>query len=235
MLIVLNHSVSQRFSMSGDDAMSPSPKDQMDLRSLVLLAFSATAGVLVEYYDFFIFGYAAASAFPKIFFPNLSPTLALVFSFLIFGAGFPARLLGAFVFGHYGDRVGRKNAFLINLLMVGIATCLTGLLPGYATLGVGAPALLVALRIIQGIGLGGEFGGASSLLAEFAAKRKHLDVPCQSRHPWRRHDSERRAVRAVREFRHHRLAHRHVAVGPDRDSGAPCALQACRYAPVRTA
>ena len=153
--------------------MSPSPKDQIDLRSLVLLAFSATAGVLVEYYDFFIFGYAAASAFPKIFFPDLSPTLALVFSFLIFGAGFPARLLGAFVFGHYGDRVGRKNAFLINLLMVGIATCLTGLLPGYATLGVAAPALLVAMRIIQGVGLGGEFGGASSLLAEFAAKRKH--------------------------------------------------------------
>jgi MFS transporter, MHS family, shikimate and dehydroshikimate transport protein len=153
--------------------MSPSPKDQIDLRSLVLLAFSATAGVLVEYYDFFIFGYAAASAFPKLFFPELSPTLALVFSFLIFGAGFPARLLGAFIFGHYGDRVGRKNSFLINLLMVGIATCLTGLLPGYATLGVAAPALLVTLRIIQGIGLGGEFGGASSLLAEFAAKRKH--------------------------------------------------------------
>jgi MFS family permease len=159
--------------MTVDDAMSAGPKEHIDLRSLVLLAFSATAGVLVEYYDFFIFGYAAASAFPKIFFPNLSPTLALVFSFLIFGAGFPARLLGAFVFGHYGDRVGRKNAFLINLLMVGIATCLTGLLPGYATLGVAAPALLVALRIIQGIGLGGEFRGASSLLAEFAAKRKH--------------------------------------------------------------
>jgi MFS transporter, MHS family, shikimate and dehydroshikimate transport protein len=92
---------------------------------------------------------------------------------LIFGAGFPARLLGAFIFGHYGDRVGRKNSLLINLLIVGIATCLTGLLPGYATLGVAAPALLVTLRILQGIGLGGEFGGASSLLAEFAAKRKH--------------------------------------------------------------
>jgi hypothetical protein len=146
LLIVPDHSVLQRFSMSVDDAMSPSPKDQIDLRSLVLLAFSATAGVLVEYYDFFIFGYAAASAFPKIFFPNLSPTLALVFSFLIFGAGFPARLLGAFIFGHYGDRVGRKNAFLINLLMVGIATCVTGLLPGYATLGVAAPARRPASR-----------------------------------------------------------------------------------------
>jgi hypothetical protein len=89
------------------------------LRSLVLLAFFATAAVLVEYYDFFIFAYAA-SAFPKIFFPDLSPKLALVFSCLIFAAGFPARLLGAFIFGNYGDRVGRKNSFLINLLMVGI-------------------------------------------------------------------------------------------------------------------
>jgi MFS transporter, MHS family, shikimate and dehydroshikimate transport protein len=89
--------------------MSSSPTDRTDLRSMVLLAFSATAGVLVEYYDFFIFGYAAASAFPHTFFPNLSPTLALVFSFLIFGAGFPARVLGAFIFGHYGDKVGRNT------------------------------------------------------------------------------------------------------------------------------
>jgi MFS family permease len=139
----------------------------------VLLAFSATAGVLVEYYDFFIFGYAAASAFPHTFFPNLSPTTALVFSFLIFGAGFPARLLGAFIFGHYGDRVGRKYSFLANIIIVGVMTCLTGLLPGYDSWGLAAPALLVALRIVQGIGLGGEFGGASSLLAEFGAKRKH--------------------------------------------------------------
>jgi len=142
-------------------------------RTMAILAFSATAGVLVEFYDFFIYGYAAASAFPSVFFPKLSPTVALVFSYLTFGAGFPARLLGAFIFGHYGDRTGRKFAFLINILIVGITTCLVGLLPGYATLGVAAPLLLLLLRVIQGIGLGGEFGGASSLLAEFGAKRKH--------------------------------------------------------------
>ena len=85
-----------------------STEEHVDLRTMTVLAFSATAGVLVEYYDFFIFGYAAASAFPHIFFPNLSPTLALVFSYLAFGAGFPARLLGAFIFGHYGDKIGRK-------------------------------------------------------------------------------------------------------------------------------
>lgn len=142
-------------------------------RTMAILAFSATAGVLVEFYDFFLYGYAAASAFPSVFFPKLSPTVALVFSYLTFGAGFPARLLGAFIFGHYGDRTGRKFAFLINILIVGVTTCLVGLLPGYATLGIGAPLLLLLLRVIQGIGLGGEFGGASSLLAEFGATRKH--------------------------------------------------------------
>jgi MFS transporter, MHS family, shikimate and dehydroshikimate transport protein len=146
--------------------------ERADVRSLTILAFSATAGVLVEFYDFFIYGYAAASAFPAIFFPKLPPTQALVFSYLAFGAGFPARLIGAFIFGHFGDRTGRKFSFLLNIAIVGVTTCLTGLLPGYATLGIAAPVLLVLLRVVQGIGLGGEFGGASSLLAEFGAERK---------------------------------------------------------------
>jgi len=142
------------------------------MSELLLLTFSATAGVTVEFYDFFIYGYAAASAFPGTFFPNLPPSEALVFSYLAFGAGFPARLLGAFVFGHFGDRAGRKFAFIINISLVGLTTCLTGLLPGYESLGIAAPILLVGLRILQGIGLGGEFGGASALLAEFGAKRQ---------------------------------------------------------------
>ncbi len=152
--------------------MSPDYTQRADARSLTILAFSATAGVLVEFYDFFIYGYAAASAFPAIFFPKLPPTQAIVFSYLAFGAGFPARLIGAILFGHFGDRTGRKFSFLLNIAIVGVTTCLTGLLPGYATLGIASPALLVLLRIIQGIGLGGEFGGASSLLAEFGAERK---------------------------------------------------------------
>jgi len=152
--------------------MSERHNPRADTRSLVILAFSATAGVLVEFYDFFIYGYAAASAFPAIFFPKLPPTQALLFSYMAFGAGFPARLIGAFIFGHFGDRTGRKFSFLLNIAIVGVTTCLTGLLPGYATIGIGAPLLLVLLRIVQGIGLGGEFGGASSLLAEFAVERK---------------------------------------------------------------
>lgn len=147
-------------------------EQSVDTRTLVILAFSATAGVLVEFYDFFLYGYAAASVFPALFFPRLPPTQALVFSYLAFGAGFPARLLGAFIFGHFGDRASRKYAFLINILIVGAATCLTGLLPGYAKIGLLAPTLLVVLRILQGIGLGGEFGGASALLAEFGARRR---------------------------------------------------------------
>ena len=147
------------------------PKQRADTRTLAMVAFSATGGVFIEYYDFLIYGYAAASAFPAIFFPRLPPTEALLFSYLAFGAGFPARLLGAFLFGHFGDRTGRKFSFLVNIIIVGATTCLTGLLPGYATLGIAAPVLLVVLRIMQGIGIGGEFGGASSLLGEFAAQR----------------------------------------------------------------
>jgi MHS family shikimate/dehydroshikimate transporter-like MFS transporter len=142
-----------------------------DTRTLTIVAFSATAGALIEFYDFFIYGYAAATAFPAIFFPKLPPTQALVFSFLAFGVAFPARLIGAFVFGHFGDRAGRKFSFLLSIAIVGGTTCLTGLLPGYAHLGIAAPVLLVVLRIAQGIGIGGEFGGTSSLLAEFGAER----------------------------------------------------------------
>jgi MHS family shikimate/dehydroshikimate transporter-like MFS transporter len=152
--------------------MSAGRTQGVDTRTLTILAFSATAGTLVEQYDFFLYGYAAASAFPAIFFPKLPTTQALVFSFLAFGAGFPARLVGAFIFGHFGDRTGRKFSFLLSIAIVGITTCITGLLPGYARLGIVAPVLLVALRIVQGIGIGGEFGGTSSLLAEFGAGRR---------------------------------------------------------------
>ena len=151
--------------------MPGGPKQPADTRTLAMIAFSATAGVFIEYYDFLIYGYAAASAFPAIFFPRLPPTQALLFSYLTFGAGFPARLFGAFLFGHFGDRIGRKFSFMVNIIIVGATTCLTGLLPGYATLGIAAPILLVVLRIVQGIGIGGEFGGASCLLGEFAAHR----------------------------------------------------------------
>src|SRR6516162_5448940 len=104
--------------------MSAEHTQGIDTRTLTILAFSATAGTLVELYDFFIYGYAAASAFPGIFFPKRPPTQALVFSFLAFGAGFPPRLVGAFIFGHFGDRAGRKFSFLLSIAIVGATSSL---------------------------------------------------------------------------------------------------------------
>src|SRR5215472_2251995 len=171
MTAALSIPVPGKFSTVNSNSLGSSATD-VDVRTLTILAFSATAGVLVEFYDFAIFGFAAASAFPNLFFPKLPPTQALIFSYLAYAAGHPARLLGAFIFGHFGDKSGRKFAFLINIVVVGASTCLTGLLPGYRTIGIAAPILLVLLRIIQGIGVGGEFGGATSLLAVFGAKRR---------------------------------------------------------------
>ena len=171
MTAAVNIPMAGKLSTAHSNALGSSTAD-VNTRTLIILAFSATAGVLVEFYDFAIFGFAAATAFPNLFFPKLPPTQALVFSYLAYAAGHPARLLGAFIFGHFGDRSGRKFAFLINIVVVGASTGLTGLLPSYAKIGIAAPILLVLLRVIQGIGVGGEFGGATSLLAEFGAKRR---------------------------------------------------------------
>ena len=124
--LVFNVSVAENLT----DNRHSTTQGPVDTRTLAILAFSATAGVLVEFYDFAIFGFAVATVFPDIFFPKLPPTQALLFSYLAYAAGHPARLLGALVFGHFGDRAGRKVAFLINIVVVGASTCLTGLLPG---------------------------------------------------------------------------------------------------------
>ena len=135
-----------KYRLQGERAVAEPSEPNVGTTTLVILAFSATAGVLVEFYDFLIYGFAAATAFPSIFFPRLPPTQGLVLSYLAFGAGFPARLMGAFIFGHFGDRAGRKVAFVTNILVVGVTTSLTGLLPGYAKMGVAAPILLDLLR-----------------------------------------------------------------------------------------
>ncbi len=135
---------------------------------MIVLALASTAGLAIEFYSFVIIGYAAALAFPKVFFPQLPEVLGIIISFLIFAAGFPARLVGSFVFGHYGDKKGRGGAFIWDLIITGVATVLIGILPGYDVLGYWAAILLTILRFIQGFGLGGEFGGATSLLVEFA-------------------------------------------------------------------
>ncbi|MEU8199216.1 MFS transporter [Microbispora amethystogenes] len=128
-------------------------------------------GTTIEWYDFFLYGSAAALVFNKLFFPNEDELTGTLLAFLTYAVGFVARPLGGLVFGHYGDRLGRKRLLVISLLMMGGATFLIGLLPTYAALGAGAPVLLTVLRLVQGFALGGEWGGAVLLVSEHGDPR----------------------------------------------------------------
>jgi len=123
-------------------------------------------GTSLEWYDFFIYGIAAALVFNKLFFPSFEPLVGTLLAFATFAVGFVARPIGGVVFGHYGDKIGRKNVLVVTLLLMGIATFAIGLLPTYGQIGVGAPIVLVALRFLQGLGLGGEWGGAVLMTLE---------------------------------------------------------------------
>jgi MFS family permease len=133
--------------------------------------FAASLGAVFEWYDFFLYGSLAALIAAQ-FFSSLNPTTAFVFALLTFAAGFIVRPIGALVFGRLGDLVGRKYTFLLTILIMGFSTVLVGLLPGYATLGVTAPIVLVALRMLQGLALGGEYGAAATYVAEHAPSDK---------------------------------------------------------------
>ncbi|OXJ36008.1 MFS transporter [Burkholderia sp. HI2714] len=138
-------------------------------------AFAAFVGTTIEWYDFYIYGTAAALVFGKVFFSStMDPGVATLLAFVTFWAGFAARPLGGIVFGHLGDRVGRKTALVITLVMMGLATTGIGLLPGYAQIGVWAPAGLVVLRVLQGIAVGGEWGGAVLIASENAPKHRSI-------------------------------------------------------------
>ncbi|WP_248491375.1 MFS transporter [Tsukamurella sp. PLM1] len=123
-------------------------------------------GTTIEYYDFFVYGTAAALVFGQVFFPDSDPLTGALLSFATFGVAFVARPLGGVLFGHFGDRVGRKAALVTTLLMMGVATVAIGFIPSYAAIGVAAPLLLVALRFVQGVALGGEYGGAVLMTVE---------------------------------------------------------------------
>jgi MHS family shikimate/dehydroshikimate transporter-like MFS transporter len=134
--------------------------------SLQRIVWSSVIGTAVEWYDFLIYGTATALVFNKIFFPAGNATLATIAAFGTYAVGFLARPLGAAIFGHYGDRVGRKAMLAITIIVMGLGTFLIGLLPAYQQIGIAAPLLLVALRFLQGIGLGGEWGGAVLMVVE---------------------------------------------------------------------
>jgi MFS family permease len=129
-------------------------------------------GSLIEWYDIAIYGQAAALVFGTLFFPDFSPTAGLVAAFATFGVGYFARPIGALIFGHIGDRYGRRTALVGTLLLMGIATVVIGLLPTYASVGLVAPVLLVACRLLQGLGVGAEYVGAVTMVAEFAPVRR---------------------------------------------------------------
>ena len=133
------------------------------------VALTSLAGTSIEWYDFFLYGTAAAVILPKAFFPQELPTMVLlIISFSTLAVGFLARPLGGIIFGHFGDRIGRKRTLVVALMMMGVATTLIGFLPTYASIGIAAPLLLVALRFIQGLAIGGQWGGAMLLVTESA-------------------------------------------------------------------
>jgi MFS transporter, MHS family, shikimate and dehydroshikimate transport protein len=134
--------------------------------SRVLLA--STFGTIIEWYDFFIYGTAAATVFGKLFFPSADSVVSTLAAFSVFAVGYIARPIGGVIFGHYGDRIGRRSMLVISILMMGVGTFLVGCLPTYDQIGIWAPVLLIALRLIQAIGLGGEWGGAVLMVAETA-------------------------------------------------------------------
>ncbi|MFC4137853.1 MULTISPECIES: MFS transporter [unclassified Microbacterium] len=150
--------------MSASTASLQAPSHRRALRA----GFAAMAGTSIEWYDFYVYATAAALVFPQVFFPEVDRVLGTLASFGTYAVAFFMRPLGGIIFGHIGDKFGRKPALTVTLLMMGIATVLVGCLPGYASIGIAAPILLVLLRMVQGLAVGGEWGGASLMAVESA-------------------------------------------------------------------
>src|SRR5436190_4919213 len=127
--------------------------------------FASSLGTVFEWYDFYLYG-SLAAIISKQFFSGVNPTAAFIFALLAFAAGFAVRPFGAIFFGRLGDLVGRKYTFLVTILIMGFSTFVVGVLPTYASIGIAAPVILVALRLLQGLALGGEYGGAATYVAE---------------------------------------------------------------------
>jgi metabolite-proton symporter len=144
-----------------------SPGQASERRTLIEAIVASTVGTTIEWYDFFLYGTAAALVFPALFFPSFDPFIGQILSFLTFTSGFIARPLGGILFGYLGDRIGRKATLVATLLLMGISTLVIGFLPTYHEIGATAPVLLSLLRFVQGIGVGGEWGGAVLLALEF--------------------------------------------------------------------
>src|SRR6201988_4456810 len=136
-----------------------------------LVIFASSLGTVFEWYDFYIYGTLGAFL-AKYFFSNVPPAVAFIFTLLAFAAGFAVRPFGALIFGRLGDMIGRKYTFLITMTLMGVGTFFIGLLPGYCTWGIAAPIVLIALLLVQGLALGGEYGGAATYVAEHAPRNQ---------------------------------------------------------------
>ncbi|MEV0345908.1 MFS transporter [Nonomuraea sp. NPDC050680] len=154
--------------MKDSTHMEPAGAVTRTTRDLVRAAMSGWLGTAMEFMDFQLYSLAAAIVFNKIFFPDVSPAIGLIAAMATYGVGYVARLAGAIYFGRMGDRIGRKKVLIITILLMGASTTLIGVLPTYAVIGIFAPILLVALRLIQGFGAGAEIAGATVMLAEYA-------------------------------------------------------------------
>ncbi|ABM08995.1 MFS transporter [Paenarthrobacter aurescens] len=147
---------------------SSASTSRLDLAKMRKIALASVIGTTVEWYDLFVFGTASALVFNKIFFPSFDPIVGTMLAFGTFASAYIARMVGAIIFGHFGDRLGRKSMLLVSLLTMGAATFAIGLLPDYNSIGIMAPLLLLFLRVIQGLALGGEWGGAVLMTVEHA-------------------------------------------------------------------
>ena len=139
------------------------------LRRVVM---ASLVGTTIEWYDFFLYGSAAALVFNQLFFPEFDPLTGTLLAFATYALGFVARPVGGIVFGHFGDRIGRKRLLMLSLILMGVATALIGLLPTYDQIGMWAPIMLIVLRLVQGFAVGGEWGGAVLLAAEHGDARR---------------------------------------------------------------
>src|SRR4051794_12943192 len=142
-------------------------------RHLRRAVIAATIGTTIEWYDFFLYSVVTGLVFAKLYFPNSDPLVGTLEAFGIYAVGFIARPVGAAIFGHFGDRIGRKATLIATLILMGVATFLVGLVPTYASIGIWGAVILTVLRFVQGVGVGGEWGGSVLLSMEWARTNQH--------------------------------------------------------------
>ena len=157
--------------MAQAGSMAIEPKSRGITAEERKVIFASSLGTVFEWYDFYLYG-SLAAIIAKHFFAGVNETTSFIFALLAFAAGFAVRPFGAIVFGRLGDMIGRKYTFLVTILIMGLSTAVVGMLPTYASIGVAAPVILISLRLLQGLALGGEYGGAATYVAEHAPKGK---------------------------------------------------------------